>query len=84
MSIDRSIKDPKHPYTRVSNSFIYDSRLCLKSKALLLFVLSKPDSWIFNYRDVLRFCTDGIKSIRNSIKQLSSFGYLYISQSPNH
>lgn len=81
MSISRSPKNLQNLYTKASNSFIYDCRLSLKSKALLLFVLSKPDTWIFNFRDVLRFNSDGIKSVRNSIKELSSLGYLIVYQS---
>ena len=80
MTITRTKKDNEHPYTMASNSFIYDCRLSLKSKALLLFVLSRPPSWAFNFRDVLRFNSDGIKSVRNSIRELSSFGYVFIRQ----
>ena len=82
MSVKRASKDPAHPYTKVSNSFIYDCRLSLKAKALLLFVLSKPDSWVFNYRDVLRFNSDGIKSVRHAVRELVSLGYCVIRQ--NH
>ncbi|MBA7538300.1 hypothetical protein ES705_30575 [subsurface metagenome] len=81
MSIHRTPKDQDHPFTQSSNSFIYDCRLSLRSKALLLFVLSKPPTWVFNFRDVLRFNLDGIKSIRNSMKELSSLGYLFFHQS---
>ena len=80
MSITRSTKDSEHPYTRVSNGFIYDCRLSLRSKALLLFVLSKPDSWLFNYPDVLRFSSDGIRSVRTSVRELIEFGYCIIRQ----
>jgi len=81
MFIIRAPKDRDHPFTQISNDIIRDNRLSLKSKSLMLFLISKPDSWCFNYPDILKCCSNGIKSIRSSIKQLVSFGYLFPHQS---
>ena len=35
------------PYTRVPNAAIRDDRLDLKTRGLLLMMLSKPDGWSF-------------------------------------
>ncbi len=80
MFIIRAPKDPLHPFTQVSNSLVNDNRLSLKSKGLLFFLLSKPPSWFFNFRDILLFSNCGISSVRSSIRELISFGYLFQSQ----
>jgi len=84
MFIIRSPKDQDHPFTQVSNSFIYDSTLSLKSKALLIFLLSKPDSWCFNYPDILKYNKIGIKSIKSAIKELISAGFISTHQHRNN
>lgn len=76
MFIIRSLKNKDNPFTQVSNFFINDNHLSFKSKALLIFLLSKPDSWCFNYPDILRSTKDGIESVKSSIRELISSGYI--------
>lgn len=76
-------KDRDHTFTQVSNSFINDRRLSLKSKALFIFLSSRPPTWCFNYYDILISCTDGPSSVRSSIKQLISFGYMALHKIRN-
>jgi len=84
MFVIRSPKDQDHPFTQISNSFIYDNRLSLKSKALLIFLLSRPESWCFNYPDILRYNKIGIKSIKSAIKELISAGFISAHQHRNN
>ena len=79
------LKDPNHPFTQVPNAFIYDNRLCHRSKMLLIFLFSKHPSWCFNYSDILRSTSDGLHSVKSSIKELIKFGYmsLYKERNPN-
>ncbi len=77
------LKNKDHPFTQVSNAFINDNRLSLKSKALLIFLISKPDSWFFNYSDILNSCSDGLSSIKSSIRELISFGYISLHKFRN-
>ncbi len=83
MAIMRFQKGKKNPYFMVHNSTISDSRLSNKAKGLLCYILSKPDNWYVSYNDLIKSSTDGIKSIRSTIKELISAGYLERSQFRN-
>lgn len=83
MSIMRFQKGKKNPYFLVHNSTIGDSRLSNRAKGLLCYILSKPDNWYVSYIDLVKNCTDGIKAIRTTIKELISAGYLERSQFRN-
>ncbi len=78
-------KDKNHTFTQVSNSFIRDRRLSSKAKGLFLFLLSQPPTWCFNYQSISNSFSDGHCSIKSSIRELISFGYmtLYIHRHPN-
>ena len=76
-------KGKKNPYFLVHNSTISDSRLSNKSKGLLCYILSKPDNWYVSYNDLIKSSTDGIKSIRSTIKELIATGYLKRAQFRN-
>lgn len=80
MLVIRSPKNRNYPFTQISNSFIYDHRLTPKSKAILIFLISQPDNWHFNFSDIIKFNKIGIKSIRSSIKELISTGYIFSHQ----
>lgn len=86
MFIVPCLKDKNHTFTQVSKSFINDSRLLMKTRFLLIFLISKPSSWVFNYPDILKSCPEGIYSIRSSIRELIKFGYISHKQDrlPNH
>lgn len=81
MFIIRAPKNSANPFTQVSNNIINDNRLTLKSKALLFYFLSRPPSWCFNFRDILLSNNVGIKSVRSSIRELISIGYIFPFQS---
>ncbi len=81
MYVIRAPKDIEHPFTQLSKSIANDDRLSLKSKGLLFFLFSRHPSWCFNFRDLLRLNKDGIESIRSSILELISAGYIFKSQS---
>ncbi len=76
MFIVPCLKDKDHTFTQVRKSFIFDSRLRMKTRFLLIFLISKPPSWCFNYPEILKSCPEGIYSIRSSIRQLIKFGYI--------
>lgn len=83
MSIMRFKKGKKNPYFLVHNSTISDNRLSNKAKGLLCYIFSKPDNWYVSYQDLVSSSTDGIKSIRSTIKELMNAGYLKRSQLRN-
>lgn len=78
-----SLKNKTHPFTQIPNSLINDKRLTLKSKSILIFLLSKRKTWCFNFYEILINNKIGITSLRSSIKELISFGYLFTLQSRN-
>lgn len=63
-------------YTRISNDLINDSRLSLKEKGIMLHILSKPDNWILNVKEISNSNPDGEKSIYSGIKKLKELGYI--------
>ncbi len=83
MAIMRFRKGKKNPYFLVHNSTISDNRLSNKAKGLLCYIFSKPDNWYVSYQDLVSSSTDGIKSIRATIKELINAGYLKRSQLRN-
>lgn len=64
------------PYTRVPNSTIRDPRLDLKSRGLLLIMLSKPDGWNFTERNLASDAGVSRQQVRTAIETLSDAGYL--------
>lgn len=76
MSIFRVHKNKTHPYTIIDNTSINDKRLSAKSKGILLFLISKPDHWFINFRNLIFSFTDGERSIRSGINELIKFGYI--------
>lgn len=67
-------------YTVIGNAGLRDSRLSLKSKGLLAYMLSLPDDWIFYETELTKHCTDGRDSIRTALKELEKLGYLVREQ----
>ena len=76
MSIFRVHKNKTHPYTVIDNTSVNDKRLSAKSKGLLLFLISKPDHWFINFKNLTSSFTDGERSIRSGINELIKFGYI--------
>jgi hypothetical protein len=58
---------------------IEDKTLSLKAKGLLTYFYSMPEDWHFSYNDLVSISTDGIKSIKTTIKELKAAGYLVSS-----
>lgn len=83
MSIIRFVKNKKNPYFLVHNETISDKTLSNRAKGLLCYIISKPNNWYVSYKDLVSNSTDGIKSIRSTIKELISAGYLNRTQLRN-
>ena len=56
-------------FTTVNNYFINDINLKPDGKGFLLFMLSKPDDWKFNYTNFKRSLGIGEKAIRSILKK---------------
>lgn len=77
MPFVRAPHDSGHPYTKVDNGYLSDSRLKLSDKGLLTVILSLPDDWQFSERGIADHL--GLRSrngLRASLDRLEQFGYL--------
>ena len=77
MSIIRVKKDKNNPYLIMNKTGLNDSRLSLKAKGLLCYLLSKPDNWYVNTREIVSSSSNGRESVLSAIKELIQFGYMY-------
>ncbi len=69
-------KQKTSEYTTVDNYFVNDRKCSVECKGFLLFMLSKPDDWNFNFRNFRKELGIGDKAIRNIINKLEALKYL--------
>lgn len=74
--IIRSEKTKQNPYVMVNKHFVNNKALSCRAKSLLLYLLSLPDDWCINERELQSHFTDGRASISSGIKELISAGYI--------
>ena len=84
MSIIRVKKDKNNPYLIMNKTVLNDSRLSLKAKGLLCYLLSKPDNWYINTNDIIHSSSNGRESVWSGINELVKFGYMYKHQFRNN
>ena len=66
----------KTDYTVISNVFLRDERLSLKSKGLLAYVLSLPNDWVLYVSELANHHKDGTSAIYSAFKELTDLGYV--------
>ena len=71
-------------FTVISNFYLKDKRLSLKSKGLLTVMLGLPNDWNYSLDGLTSICREGIKSIRSAIKELQNNGYLIVEKKQDH
>ena len=77
MSVHRLAKyQTDDPFTRVPNSAVNDPRLDLKSRGLLLLMLSLPDNWVFRERNLAEKAGVGREQVRTAMATLMEAGYV--------
>ena len=67
-------------YVVIDKQFIDNPVLSLQAKAVLLYLLSKPDDWRVYENDIVNHCTNGKWAVRKAIKELISGGYMVRAQ----
>lgn len=73
-NIRRAKRDKDHPYFMLARSTAQDEALSWEARGLLAYLLSKPDDWIVNVKDLQQGCgRDKVKSI---LAELEKSGYL--------
>lgn len=68
--------EKKKNFVAMSNYHLKDKSLSLKAKGLLSLILSLPDNWQYNQKGLASLSTDGLDSIRSTLKELESHGYV--------
>lgn len=64
-------------YTTIPENITRDKELDLKSRGMLLTLLSLPDNWVFSEMGLVALLpTEGRDSVRNTLKKLEKLGYL--------
>ena len=66
----------KNNFTMIDNALIYDNKISAKSKAVLIYLLSKPQEWKTSIRDISNSFKDGYDSIKSSLVELENEYYL--------
>ena len=75
-TIIRVVKDrDADPFARIDKVPINDNKRSFKALGILVYVLSKPDGWQVNIKDLDNHATDGEKAIRSGIKELVDLKY---------
>lgn len=70
------IKNRTTPFVQMEKAAAEDRRLSWKAKGILIYLLSKPDDFVFYIDELVIHSTDGIDSLRSGIKELQKFGYV--------
>ena len=66
----------KENFTMIDNKLIYDNTISAKSKAVLIYLLSKPNEWNTSIKDISRNFKDGYDSIKTALIELQNAYYL--------
>ena len=69
-------KEKNKNFTLVDNYMINDLNITPANKGVLLFMLSKPDNWNFNFEYLKKGLGIGIKAVRSNLSALEKANYL--------
>lgn len=63
-------------YVCIDNAVLENTKLSLKAKGLLAYLLTKPDSWEISVSHLITQSTDGRTAIYSAISELEELGYI--------
>ena len=76
-TIIRVVKDyAADPFARIDKIPINDPNISYKAKGILIYILSKPDGWQMNIKDLDNHASDGEKAIRSGLAELENTKYV--------
>ena len=75
--------DKREEFTVVSNAILKDKMLSLKSKAMLITMLSLSDDWKFSVSGLSTITGEGKTAVRACLSELEKAGYLFRKKSTN-
>lgn len=70
-------------YTVIRNSLIKDRRLSWAARALLIYLLSKPETWIVTKGDLVKASPAAGKKVSSILKELETTGYIKRNRTRN-
>lgn len=79
-TIFRTVKK-ENPYVQIDKTVLNDARLSWKAKGLMAFLLSKPDHWEINVKNLIKQAKDGKEAVYSGINELITFGYIVRAES---
>lgn len=63
-------------YSVINNDFLRRNDLSWKAKGILTYVLTLPDDWNINLKEVMKHATEGKAAFRSGWKELEDAGYV--------
>lgn len=78
MSIRKALKDAEHPYVMVSKKWVNDLSLSPRAKGMMLYIISKPDIWRIQERELMKSLNMGRNAVRAGLKEMIDAGYLKV------
>ena len=63
-------------YCTINNTVIWDNRISLKAKGLLMTMLALPDDWNYSIEGLSKIMKEGKDAIRSAIQELEEAGYV--------
>ena len=74
--IFQAIHDAAHPYVVVSQKLAQDERMSFEARGVGLYLLSKPNDWQIQVRDLMREGKCGKERVLRILQELERFGYV--------
>lgn len=72
------IRSNKDKWVTADTVWVKDSTLSAKARGILIYLLSLPDDWDLHIAELVTHFTDGEKSIRAGMKELTDKGYVFV------
>ena len=64
---------------KIDLGFVSDERLSLKAKGVLVYLKSKPKTWMGHVYNIVGSSMDGKKAVQNALKELRELGYVQLN-----
>lgn len=75
-TVFRVEKNKDNPFVMIDRRPIENPALSWKAKGILAYLLSRPDDWVIQFRDLVKRSSDGAHTVRESMKELRKAGHV--------
>lgn len=69
--------EKRQQFAVVDSRAVNDTRLSMRARGVLVWLLDKPDGWRVSSEAIARQCSEGRDAIRKALKELEGAGYLH-------